>query len=158
MSSPSLSTAEHCIKRSDKMQTTASNLRSDDDEWFAVCYFYAAYHVIRAALLEDPVFNSLKRLGQVSTKHRMNLTMADRDTQRHTGRKTPGAARSVGINDLVRILYPESNVAYHQLHGASVDVRYKSGLSRVDAGSAQENYLAVAEAYRAGRLVAAEIA
>lgn len=94
------------------------------DEWGAVCCFYAAYHHVKAALLEDPIFDDPTRMHD---RH-LDLVADDRFTDRHKGRRNTGRGREWGINELVGLLYPQIRREYEQLHQASIDVRYGSGL------------------------------
>lgn len=96
-----------------------------NDEWAAVCWFYAGYHHVKAALLQDPIFDDV---GRLHVKHH-DLQASDRYTDRHQIRKGPGSGpRGWGINELVQLLYPTVIRPYDQLHQASVSVRYRDGL------------------------------
>lgn len=94
-----------------------------EDEWAAVCWFYAAYHLVRASLQRDPRFDDPGQLAQMSAR----LCMDDRYAQRHKGRRG-GANVELGINDIVRLAYRDVRSPYERLHQASIDVRYESGL------------------------------
>ena len=150
---PDVETATACLARSKTMLASAQILETAGDEWYAVCYFYAAYHTVRAAILDDPLFRSLPQLAKVKDTHRLGMTMDDRYMQRHQGRIANGT-RSVGINDVVRALYPSVAVEYFQLHGASIDVRYKSGLSPADSIAVKSSFEHVDAQYLAGELAA----
>ena len=93
------------------------------NEWAAVCYFYAAYHVVKAALLTDSIFDDLTALRSVSP----DLLTTDRDASAHQMRR--GSSSDFGVNDLVRLLYPDISSAYLELHGQSIAVRYMHGTS-----------------------------
>jgi hypothetical protein len=95
------------------------------DEWCAVPIFYAAYHLVKAALLTDPVFGDPKKLAVVNSA----LTPDDRNVTRHTGDKKSQSNRCWGVNDLVFMLYYPQWADYIRLHQASIDVRYKLGLT-----------------------------
>lgn len=110
--------------RAARHQKVADALADAGDEWSAVCYFYAAYHMIRAALLEDTIFDRLEWCQQ---KNR-DLLPQDRHTMRHHGRKNTSNGREWGVNELVFLLYPNVVGAYERLHQASNDVRYHDGL------------------------------
>lgn len=95
------------------------------NEWAAVCWFYSAYHHVKAALLQDAIFDDVGRLHE---KHH-DLQSSDRYTDRHQIRKGPGSGhRGWGINELVQLLYPGVIRPYDRLHQASVSVRYRDGL------------------------------
>lgn len=112
-------------QRADRHLHIGRALFDAGDEWAAVPFFYCAYHHVKAALLDDPVW------GDISRMHRLHpdLIPDDRWVSRHHGRKgLPGAPRQWGINDLVLLLYPSIVKQYEQLHQASIDVRYSTGL------------------------------
>lgn len=94
------------------------------DEWGAVCLFYAAYHAVKAALLEDTVFDTIDACQAVNR----DLLPQDRDTTRHNGRRRTSSGREWGINELVLLLYRPAAGTYEKLHQASIDVRYGDGL------------------------------
>lgn len=123
MSGPRLGLDGH-TQRAKRHLKVAKALDSAGDEWAAVCYFYAAYHLIRGALLSDPIFNEL---GRCQSKH-ADLLPEDRFTARHKGRRNTSAGREWGLNELTQILYPHISQSYERLHQASIDVRYGKGL------------------------------
>lgn len=92
------------------------------NEWAAVCYFYSAYHLVRAALVADPIFDSMARLKAKSS----HLMPSDRYTDSHHGSRAPGM--NFGVNELVNLLYPQILQSYEFLHQASIAVRYDTGL------------------------------
>lgn len=92
------------------------------DEWAAVMLFYAAYHEVKAALLDDPVFDDEATCRQYNSL----LRPEDRHVARHQGRKS--VSKEWGINELVLTLYGSAAGVYHRLHQMSIDVRYESGL------------------------------
>lgn len=102
---------------------SASAMAAAAEEWFAVCWFYSAYHLVRARMSEDPVFLDPSGLSQVDAR----LCMADQQTTRHQGRRGGGRCE-LGINDIVRLLYRPIAPSYHKLHQASIAVRYGHGL------------------------------
>lgn len=146
---PALETSKACLERAIAIRETADRLLNQGDEWYVVCYFYSAYHVVRAALLEDPIFEDLGRL----TARSAYLTMGDRLATRHQG-YLAGGDRVLGINDIVRILYPQIAVEYRRLHSASIDVRYGEGLAVISEESIVDDYHTIVDAYRALRLKA----
>lgn len=101
-------------------------------QWSAVCYFYSAYHLARGALRDDPIFSNLGELKQVNDR----LIPDDRFAEKHQMRR--GSEKNFGVNDLVELIYPEIAVAYAELHGASVAVRYEQGTS-IPVGDLAEN-------------------
>ncbi len=98
-------------------------LEDAGDEWAAVALFYAAYHLVKAALLSDPIFDDPAKLHAIH----FDILGDDRHTSRHHGRKG-GPERSWGINEMVTLLYPAITRSYERLHQASIDVRYSIGL------------------------------
>lgn len=147
--SPSLRTAAKCEARAGSFQETAASLHAANDEWAAVCYFYAAYHLVKAAFINDPAFDSLKTLAAIDGR----LTMDDRFIERHQGR-IQGRTRTLGVNDVVQMLYPSIVVPYRRLHVASIAVRYGEGLRTITSASVVDDFTAVLRAYQAGELVA----
>jgi hypothetical protein len=146
-SSPSIRTAVKCVERADAFQMSAGKLHAAGDEWFAVCYFYAAYHLVRAAFIADPVFDSIKALAEIDGR----LVMEDRFIERHQGR-VDGRTRTLGVNDVVRMLYPAITVEYRRLHAASIAVRYSEGLRTIAPATVLADYAVVRGAYDAGKL------
>ena len=146
--SPSLRTAAKCEARAESFQETAVRLESLEDEWAAVCYFYAAYHLVKAAFIRDPVFDSLKALASIDGR----LTMEDRFIERHQGRMS-GRTRTLGVNDLVTMLYPKVSVAYRRMHMASINVRYGEGLRTIKLDSVLSDFATVRRAHESGALV-----
>lgn len=143
-----LSTTELCEEKSQSILLTGDSLLRLDDSWFAVCYFYAAYHLMRASFIADPIFESLPALSRVSP----NLTFEHRWVTHHSGRVSRGE-RTLGINDVVRMLYPQVSAIYLRLHSASVGVRYYSGLAPITKESVQSDFQVIADAYSGGELV-----
>lgn len=100
-------------------------LAESGHEWAAVALFYGAYHVVKAALLVDAIFDD------VGAMHRCDPDLIERDrfTDRHKGRRRPGGGpREWGVNELVQKLYSQIAREYEQLHQASISVRYGKGL------------------------------
>jgi hypothetical protein len=146
-SAPANPTAQACLKRAIAAQVTGKMLREAGDEWFAVCYFYAAYHTVKAAFIEDPVFDDVARLAAKSP----HLIMEDRFAESHHGRVNFGTRR-LGVNDIVAKLYPDIAVEYVRLHMASMAVRYQQGLGAISVQSVMDDYETVISAYQAGAL------
>lgn len=138
------------LARSSSHQDAGDRLKALDDEWFAVCYFYSAYHMVKAAMLEDPIFDDIARCAAV---HR-NLSVDSRFTTHHSGGLAANG-RSLGMNEIVMKLYKPIRVPYTRLHAASVAVRYgKDGLGEISPISVNDDYVAVCRAYGAGLIVA----
>lgn len=131
------------------MEATAAHLLAGGDEWFAVCYFYASYHLVKAAMMVDPIFGNPTDLSTVD----VNLTPASRWTTHHQGRVQKGGPRDFGINDIVVKLYNDISIEYRRLHMASVNVRYSSGLGVIAPTTVQADWQAVRSAYDAGTIV-----
>lgn len=118
-----LTPATH-VQRADRHFVVGETLEQAGDEWAAVCYFYSAYHLLKAALQVDPVFDDLPRLASINR----NLTIDDRHCSRHQGSR--GLQSPVlGLNEVVGLLYPGISTEYRLLHAASVQVRYKAHLN-----------------------------
>lgn len=101
-------------------------LAAAEDEWAAVPLFYAGYHIMKGALLRDPIWGDIRALHAIHT----DLIPDDRFIDRHRGRKRPGGGpREWGINELVQLLYPAAIGHYDRLYQASVLVRYGVGLA-----------------------------
>ncbi|MEO8527692.1 MAG: hypothetical protein ABI435_01295 [Pseudolysinimonas sp.] len=127
------------------MRTTGDELLGNDNEWFAVCYFYSAYHLIKAALIRDPIFDSPTGLSRID----VNLTMAHRWATHHQGRIQNGS-RDPGINDIVVKLYNGISIEYRRLHLASIGVRYSDGLGVISPQTAAQDYSVIAAAHARG--------
>lgn len=148
MTGAALATARACLERAAAMKDSAARLEQVGDEWYAVCYFYAAYHTVKAAFIEDPIFSDLAAL---TAKNRF-LTLQDRFSTSHKGYVNPGAGgRRMGVNDIVRVLYPEIGAEYERLHMASVEVRYRDGLR---SKYVKADFTAIIDRYVAGDLKA----
>jgi hypothetical protein len=120
-----------------------------DNEWAAVCYFYAAYQLAIAAISDDPIFDDLQRLQGVNAE----LLPDDRHTTRHKGRKNTSHGREWGVNELMLLLYGQAvGAAYEKLHHASVCVRYEPPL-RTPPARAREWLDVILAAEAAGELV-----
>jgi hypothetical protein len=150
MNPGSLQTAEACMKRAIEFRSDAEALVAIPNQWYAVCYFYAAYHCVRAALLEDPVFKDLTRLKSFDA----NLIPDDRFNGHHAGRLSGSGPRKPGVSDMVKLFYPDIAIQYERLHGASVAVRYGFGLSAYQPNVLAADFAHIAQASTAGKLVA----
>ncbi|WP_314148440.1 hypothetical protein [uncultured Leifsonia sp.] len=148
---PALRTAEDCLRRAVSMKESALGLAERDDEWFAVCYFYSAYHTVKAAFIEDPIFDDIQSLSAVDRF----LIMDDRYATSHHGRVSAHHRRH-GVNDIVSLLYPGISVEYVRLHMASIAVRYSSGLGVIRSESVKADYAHVVDQYASGAVSFAE--
>lgn len=96
-----------------------------EQDWGAVCLFYAAYRQARSVILADPVFDSEQSCMRVHA----DLRPQDRFATRHKGRKNQSGYMEFGVNDLVFRLYGKAaSKDYEALHQASIQVRYEQGL------------------------------
>jgi hypothetical protein len=137
--------AETHLSRARQHETVADAL--GENEWAAVPYFYAAYHIVKCALIEDPIFDDVTRLHG---KH-YDLVPDDRYTDRHKGRKVSSSGREWGINELVYLMYPSVVGAYERLHQASIDVRYRAGL-RGATSDLRDCLTKIRDAYEQGQM------
>lgn len=112
-------------RRAAEHERVGNALADASHEWAAVCYFYAAYHIVKAALLDDPIFDAV---DTCQAKH-PDLMPEDRYVSRHKGRRNTSAGREWGVNELVLQLYRAAAGDYDKLHQASNDVRYHDGLT-----------------------------
>jgi hypothetical protein len=142
MTHSALRTAQLCLERAVAMKEAAERLADADEEWAAVCYFYSAYHTMKAAFIEDPVFDDPTRLSTFST----SLIPDDRYVTHHRGRMGSGP-RKLGVNDIVQALYPKIAPHYIRLHMASIAVRYENGLAPLKLDSVRADFLTVMDAY-----------
>jgi hypothetical protein len=130
--------AEKYSARSAEHYAAAERLNGLDDEWGAVCYFYAAYVAARAALYRDVRLDSDPAARRADSK----LTASSRHVDFHNGHPN----RGLGMNQVVSVLYPSIGSKYELLHIQSVEVRYGSGLvnaSLADIKSLADDVLAL---------------
>lgn len=112
--------------RAQRHRIIGNVLADAGDEWAAVPLFYSAHHVIKGALLRDPIWGQVNALQVIN----QDLIPDDRFTTRHKGRKRPGGGpREWGVNELVLLLYRPAVKHYEHLHQASNSVRYGTGLA-----------------------------
>lgn len=150
MTNGSIRTPKACLERAIAFKKDAEDLQAIGNQWYAVSYFYAAYHAVRASLLEDPIFSDIERLHS----YRSNWLAEDRYNGHHQARRTVNGENPPGVSDMVRVLYPQIAVEYAQLHSASIAVRYGLGLAAYDADALAAAYEKIAKAAIAGELVA----
>lgn len=136
-------------ERAGTHRLTGDDLHALGNEWFAVCYFYSAYHLVKAAMNADPIFDSVTALAKIHA----SLTMESRYAEHHSGGFGQNG-RSLGVNEIVFKLYPKIRVAYNRLHVASCHVRYSRGLGIISVQSVVDDYKIVAKAFAAGEIVA----
>ncbi len=96
-------------------------LAAAGNEWATVCYFYAAFRAVRAALQNDARLNSDAAARAANAK----LTASSRHVDFHNGHPQRGP----GVNAVVRFLYPAIGAKYELLHTKSVEVRYQGGIT-----------------------------
>ncbi|WP_380161566.1 hypothetical protein [Kineococcus sp. R86509] len=90
-------------------------------EWAAVCLFYSAHHLVKRALLLDPVFNDPTAMTA------LGITRQAQHPASHTGHTRSDGGRLFGVNDLVLKLYKPIDAPYQRLSQASHQVRYQNG-------------------------------
>lgn len=148
-----LSGVDHATRATEHHATGDVLCRAGDD-WAAVCYFYASLHRLKAALLKDPIFHDPIAMAAKNSALRPD----DRFCDKHRGRSERQAdgtyLKSHGLIDLAGILYPTVDLAYSTLFTASLDVRYKRGLTGGLALPIVRVYAEqIQSAYTAGALV-----
>ena len=146
-----LTVADH-VARSDRHLKVGNALNDAGDEWAAVCYFYSAYHLVKSALLADPVFDDPAALASV----RPDLSPEDRNTSSHHGRNRRGEPRIYGVNELVLTLYRPIVGEYERLHQGSIEVRYHQGLT-LDRLNLKAAALHIRDLHDAGEISAAKM-
>lgn len=149
MSYRQLTAAEHLDRAEHHRQVGEALATAASHEWAAVPYFYAAYHLVKNALLVDPVFAEPERLVEIHP----SLHPDHRFTSMHQARKSPGPVRDFGVNDLVLQLYRPTAGTYDRLHKASCAVRYDNGLA-IPLERIVLAYESVRDAHASSQLVA----
>jgi hypothetical protein len=144
---PPLSSHEHAVA-SERHARAAGDLRPGNSEWASVAYFYAAYHLVKQAILEDPIWRCP---GELAAKHPELRPHVSKVTRHHG--KSAGRRRGQiwGVNELVKLLYPTIHEAYVRLHDASIEVRYQRGL-RTSVGLSAARWARIRAEFRAGRM------
>lgn len=118
-------TAEQHIERAEHHRAVGEALiKAANHEWASVPYFYSAYHLVKHALLTDPVFDDPTKLAAIKP----GLDPGHRYAVIHQARKSSSGPRDFGVNDLVLWLYRASANDYDILHKASCAVRYDNGI------------------------------
>lgn len=111
-------------QRSQYHWEAALELAEYTNEWSAVMAFYSCYHLARASLLSDPVFEDEVTLRELVHP---DMRSDDKYVEKHKVR-TAGGSNGFGINDLVQSLYKHVARNYRALHTGSIMVRYQMGL------------------------------
>lgn len=148
-----METVDYGLKRARHHLSNAKKIQSVCDDWAHVAAFYSAYHSVRHALMEDPVFRDLKRLQSVDPR----LSIRMRETTHHSGNiNTP---RDPGINQLVKLFYGRGfshriDHQYIDLHSTSVMIRYKDGAVQATVGESLSAAEMILERVSSGLLVA----
>ncbi|GGC03170.1 hypothetical protein [Cellulomonas carbonis] len=140
--------ADDHATRAHRHRKVGDALAAAGDEWAFVCFFYSAYHLVKAALLLDPVFDDPDRLG----KSPVPLTADDRHVSRHKGRRRPGAPVDWGVNDLVGTIYRFIRDDYEMLHQLSIEVRYGQGRALPELEVAGQALKRIEDRFAAGSL------
>lgn len=135
-----------CVSRSEEHGKLATLMFETGQEWAAVCAFYSAYHLVRASLMTDPVFDDLERLRKISPK----IFPEDRTVSKHS--KGGLSSASFGVNELVSFLYPAVRARYARLHVASNQVRYERGIRAIATTNLQEDHAEIVRAFTDGEL------
>lgn len=86
-----------------------------------MAYFYSAYHSMKAAFLNDPIFDDLTELKKLNV-HLMT------DSKYAHVHKVRNGQNGFGVNNLVQLLYPSKTQPYEKLHQSSLGVRYGQGV------------------------------
>lgn len=142
---------EEHLRRAERHRKIGDLLAEADDEWAAVPLFYSAYHLVKAALLVDPIWSDLRQLTAIS----VDLAPEDKFTDRHKGRKRQtGQPREWGLNELVLKFYRPVVGSYDRLHQASINVRYGAGLPAGAVEPLQAAMQQIQDAHEADSLVA----
>lgn len=137
------------VARAVSHMETGERLLALEDEWFAVAFFYSAYHMVKAAMHEDPIFDDIAKCAAVDSA----LTVQSRFAEHHSGGFGRNG-RSLGVNEIVMKIYKNIRVPYTRLHQASIAVRYGGGLDPISPVTVEDDYRKVREAYLAGQVVA----
>jgi hypothetical protein len=146
----SVRTPHACLERALQFKADAEQLKALSNQWYAVSYFYAAYHTVRASIMEDPIFQDPSRLKALNS----SWEGPDRWNDHHQTRRGNGIVGAPGITDLVKELYIDISIEYVQLHSASIAVRYGLGLAGYTSEALTAAFAKIATAATAGELVA----
>jgi hypothetical protein len=144
---PPLSSYEHAVA-SERHARAAGDLGPASSEWASVAYFYAAYHLVKQAILEDPIWQCP---GELAAKHPELRPSASKVTRHHGQSAGRRRGRTWGVNELVELLYPSISKPYVRMHDASIEVRYKRGL-RASVRDSAIYWAKIRAEFRAGRM------
>lgn len=143
-----LSYDAHCAYSDDHLDH-GQKIAGVSPEWASVAYFYSAYHSMKAALLDDPIFDDLGELKKLSP-HLMT------DSKYAHVHKVRNGQPGFGVNNLVHLLYPGKRQSYEKLHQSSLGVRYGQGVV-YPVDQLESMASDIAEARRNGLLVASPL-
>lgn len=133
---------------SDKHWATTQLLMDAGNEWAAVTGFYSCYHLLRAAMMQEPLFDQPIELSRVHH----TLQSGDRYETKHSLGGLNKAA--LGMKEICTVVYPHIAPRYYLAHDASNGIRYDGGLPRhiktVDAALEQCRFFR--DEYFQGRL------
>lgn len=147
-SEPSIEQLEVRLDRVTQHLEAGDELFQHGNEWATVAYFYAAYHQMKVAMLEDPVFDAPDSLTSIH----MALRQSDREAAHHQGSPNKPGGRSMGVSDIVTWVYRPFAGSYRRLHSASMDVRYHCGLNQISLATAKQDAYLIRKAYCDGKL------
>lgn len=142
-------TVEQHLLRAEVHRVDGETKAAVGDEWGAVSLFYSAYHLVRAALLSDPIWTDARSRARIN----VNLTPDDKNVTRHHG-GWRRSGRVWGVNELVALLYPAIQADYERLHQASCNVRYELGLPNGALADLPGRLAAIRACSDAGTLIA----
>lgn len=143
-----LTHADHCSVSASHFEA-ARAIAGTSADWACVAYFYSAYHSMKAAFLNDPIFDDLTALKKLDP----NLMPTDRRPESHQVRK---GQVGFGVNALVHLLYPSMRRDYERLHQASIGVRYRRN-AVYDIEEIERMATVIQDARTAGMLVASPL-
>lgn len=109
---------------SDKHWETTELLLAAGNDWAAVTGFYSCYHLLRAAMKQEPLFDQPLELSRVHH----TLKSDDRYETKHSlgGLNRP----ALGMKEICTVVFPHISARYYLAHDASNGVRYDGGLPR----------------------------
>jgi hypothetical protein len=142
-----LSSDEHAVA-SERHARAAGALRPMSRDWATVAYFYAAYHLVKQAMLEDPIWLCPDELAIKHPELGPHTSKVTRHHGQPAGRR---GNRAWGVTDLVEVLYPSIHYSYVRMHEASIQVRYQRGLQTPLRVSAS-HWAKIRAEFRAGRM------
>jgi hypothetical protein len=145
---PPLSSDEHAVA-SERHARSAGELCPTSSEWAAVVYFYAAYHLVKQAILEDPIWQCPSKLAAKHPELQPSVSKVTRHSGGKQRRRRRG--RTWGVNEVVELLYPSIYQSYLLMHQASIEVRYLRGL-RTPVRVSAAHWAKIRAEFRAGRM------